>query len=123
MRRSLPSKTVLRRSRTLLDKDWGVRDTCSQSDVKLEAMRRNPSVSCRIEADGKPQTEEANVNFEDLKNPELQEKLKSAMTSDEVIALALQEGYDLSDDQLKAINGGDESSWYHTCEDHYFSAL
>ena len=59
------------------------------------------------------------MNFEDLKDPELQEKLKSAMTSEEVIALALEAGYDLSEEQLKAINGGDESAWYHTCDDHY----
>ena len=51
------------------------------------------------------------MNFEDLKNPELQEKLKSANTPDELVALAKEEGLELTDDQLEAMSGGKE--WYH----------
>ena len=50
------------------------------------------------------------MNFEDLKNPELQEKLKSANTPDELVALAKEEGLELTDDQLEAMSGGKE--WY-----------
>ncbi|MDO4404734.1 MAG: Nif11-like leader peptide family natural product precursor [Atopobiaceae bacterium] len=46
------------------------------------------------------------MNFEDLKNPELQEKLKSAKNVDELVALAKEEGVDLSDKQLEALSGG-----------------
>lgn len=50
------------------------------------------------------------MNFEDLKNPELQEKLKSAKTAEELVALAKEQGLELSDEQLEAFSGGDE--WY-----------
>ena len=46
------------------------------------------------------------MNFEDLKNPELQEKLKAAKTVDELVELAKEEGLSLTDDQLEAISGG-----------------
>ena len=46
------------------------------------------------------------MNFEDLKNPELQEKLKSAMTPDELLTLLKEEGYELSDEVLDGIAGG-----------------
>ena len=50
------------------------------------------------------------MNIEDLKRPELQEKLKSVQTFDELVALAREEGMELTDEQLKALSGGDE--WY-----------
>ena len=50
------------------------------------------------------------MNFEDLKNPELQEKLKAANTPDELVALVKEEGMELSDEQLEAMSGGKE--WY-----------
>ena len=46
------------------------------------------------------------MNFEDLKNPELQEKLKSAKTPEDILALAKEEGYELDDGQLEAVAGG-----------------
>ena len=46
------------------------------------------------------------LNFEDLKNPEFQEKLKSAKNINELVALAKEEGVDLSDKQLEALSGG-----------------
>ena len=48
------------------------------------------------------------MNFEDLKNSELQDKLKACKTTDELVALVKAEGIDLSDEQLKAISGGYE---------------
>ena len=48
------------------------------------------------------------MEFEDLKNPELQDKLKACKTADELVALVKAEGVDLSDEQLKAVAGGDE---------------
>lgn len=53
------------------------------------------------------------MNFEDLKNPELQEKLKAAKTAEELVALAKEHGVELSDEQLEAMSGGGEwcSSW------------
>ena len=50
------------------------------------------------------------MNFEDLKDPELQEKLKSVKTPDELVALAREQGMELADDQLEAVSGG--SDWY-----------
>ena len=47
------------------------------------------------------------MNFDELKNPELQEKLKSAKTVDELVALAKEEGVELSDEQLESLSGGD----------------
>ena len=52
------------------------------------------------------------MDFENLKNPELQEKLKAAKTTEELIELAKTEGLDLSDEQLQAVSGG---SWYDFC--------
>ena len=53
------------------------------------------------------------MNFENLKNPEFQEKLKSAKTADELVELAKAEGMELTDDQLEAIAGGED---WRSCE-------
>lgn len=54
------------------------------------------------------------MNFDDL-SPELQEKLKAAKTPDEIIALAKEENYNLSDEELEEISGG--LSW-NSCPHH-----
>ena len=46
------------------------------------------------------------MSFEDLKNPELQERLKAAKTIGELAELVKAEGVDLSDEMLQAIAGG-----------------
>ena len=46
------------------------------------------------------------MNFENLKDPKLQEKLKSAKTPEELLALAREQGYELSDDELQGLGGG-----------------
>ena len=48
------------------------------------------------------------MNLEDLKNPELQEKLKGCETPEDVFELVKAEGVDLTPEQLQAISGG---SW------------
>lgn len=52
------------------------------------------------------------MEFTDL-TPEQQEKARACTSAEELVALAKQEGYELSDDDLTAIAGG--SMW--TCED------
>ena len=51
------------------------------------------------------------MNFDDLNNPELQEKLKDCKTTEDVINLVQTEGIDLSNEQLQALSGGGEE-WY-----------
>ena len=46
------------------------------------------------------------MKFEDL-SPELQEKVKACQSGEELAKLAQEQGYDLTDDQLEAISGGD----------------
>lgn len=46
------------------------------------------------------------MNFEDMKNPEFQEKLKAAKTPEELVALAKEEGLALTDEQIEAISDG-----------------
>lgn len=62
----------------------------------------------RTIGEGKPPSKRAPMNFEDLKNPELQEKLRSAKTADELVALAKEEGLELTEGQLEALSGGGE---------------
>ena len=45
------------------------------------------------------------MDLEDL-SPELQEKARTCKTAEDVLALAAQEGYELSDEQLAAVTGG-----------------
>ena len=45
------------------------------------------------------------MEFENL-SPELREKLKTCKSAEEVLALAKEEGYELSDEELEAVNGG-----------------
>ena len=64
------------------------------------------------------------MKFEDLA-PELQEKARACKTPEDLMALARDEGYELSDDELESLNGG--SSWCSivcgivedTCPDDY----
>ena len=51
------------------------------------------------------------MNFEDLKNPELQEKLKACKTPEELFRLAKEEGLELSEEELKAVAGGVTWCW------------
>ena len=53
------------------------------------------------------------MNFEDL-TPEQKEKALACKTPDELIALAKEEGYELSDAELDGIAGG---AW-KGCHDH-----
>lgn len=46
------------------------------------------------------------MEFSDL-NPDMQEKLKAAKSAEEILALAQEEGYELSDEELENIAGGD----------------
>ena len=56
------------------------------------------------------------MDFESLKDPELQEKLKAATTEEELLGIVRAEGMRLSDEQL-AVSGGGVSS---TCEDDLY---
>lgn len=56
------------------------------------------------------------MEFNDL-SPEMQEKVKAANTPEEIMALAKEEGYDLSDEELDEIAGG--LSW-NSCPGHNF---
>ena len=46
------------------------------------------------------------MDFKGL-TPELQEKARACKTLEELLALAREEGLDLSDDEIEAISGGD----------------
>ena len=53
------------------------------------------------------------MNFEEL-HPELQEKVKACKTPDDLLALASEEGYELTEEELDAVSGG---KW-HPCWDN-----
>ena len=53
------------------------------------------------------------MNFEDLA-PELQEKVKACATTEEMLALAKAEGYELSDAELEQVSGGGFWDYYPT---------
>ena len=48
------------------------------------------------------------MNFEDLKNPELQERLKSCNTAEELAAISMEYGVELGDAELDSLSAG---SW------------
>ena len=50
------------------------------------------------------------MDFEAL-DDELKEKVKACTTPEELLALAKEEDYDLSDEELEAIAGGVNISW------------
>ena len=50
------------------------------------------------------------MNLEDL-TPEQREKAKACKSAEDVLALAKEEGYELSDEQLQAVSGGDWDCW------------
>ncbi|MBQ9068601.1 MAG: Nif11 family protein [Eggerthellaceae bacterium] len=54
------------------------------------------------------------MKFEEL-TPEQQEKAKAAKSPEEIIALAKEEGYELSDSELEAVSGG----WDHCSKEKY----
>lgn len=55
------------------------------------------------------------MEFKDL-SPELQEKARACKTAEEIVALAKQEGYDLSDEELDALAGGG----FWACDSPYY---
>ena len=50
------------------------------------------------------------MNHDDL-NPELLEKAKACETPEELLALAKEEGYELTDEELEAVAGGIDTDW------------
>ena len=57
--------------------------------------------------------ERMNIDFEAL-DDELKEKVKACTTPEELLALAKEEDYDLSDEELEAVSGG--ISWSCTSD-------
>ena len=63
------------------------------------------------------------MNFESL-TPEQQEKARACKTPEDMLALAKEEGFELSDDELSAISGGmtwdclNDCSGYERCDDY-----
>ena len=53
------------------------------------------------------------MNFEEL-TPELQEKARECKTAEDILALAKEEGYELSDAELEGVSGG----WGCSCNGH-----
>ena len=50
------------------------------------------------------------MRFENL-TPEQKEKAKRCKNADELLAIAREEGYELSEDELEAVSGGDWDCW------------
>ena len=59
------------------------------------------------------------MTFEEL-SPDLQEKAKACTTTEDILALAKAEGYDITDDELATISGGlwcgEDCSAHSSCE-------
>ena len=51
------------------------------------------------------------MDFKDI-SPELREKAKACKTPEELLALAKQEGYNLSDEDMEVVSGGVDWSFY-----------
>ena len=49
------------------------------------------------------------MDIEDMKRPELQEKFRDVKSAGDILAIAAEEGIELTDDQLDGIAGGE---WY-----------
>ena len=54
------------------------------------------------------------MDFKDL-TEEQKAKVRACTTTEEIMGLAKEEGYELSDDELEAVAGG--RSWGDPCED------
>ena len=56
------------------------------------------------------------MQFDELKDPALQERLKGCKSAAELVELIEAEGYELDDSQLESISGGSTwSCWSHDC--------
>ena len=58
------------------------------------------------------------MKFEDL-TPEQQEKARACKTPEDILALAKEEGYDLSEEELDGISGGVSWDCISDCHDHH----
>lgn len=62
------------------------------------------------------------MDFSELKNPELQEKLRAATTPEELLAIAKEEGFELSENELQAVSGGQGNCAWYLCTDRQCDA-
>ena len=57
------------------------------------------------------------MNFEEL-SPELKQKILACKTPEDIIKLANEEGYELSDDELRSVSGGGFWDSPFDCDDY-----
>lgn len=62
------------------------------------------------------------MNFDELNDPELQERLKNCKTPEEMLELTQEAGYELTDEELEGISGGVTwcgcNSWGKPCDEY-----
>lgn len=61
------------------------------------------------------------MDFNDL-TPEQQEKARACKTPEDILALAKEEGIELSDEELSAVSAGATACWYlptPQCDEYY----
>lgn len=57
------------------------------------------------------------MDYKDLSD-ELKEKVIACKTPEELLALAKEEGYELTDEELQSLSGGVESPFVWDCDDY-----
>ena len=63
------------------------------------------------------------MDFEELKDPELQKRLESVRTPEELLEIVQKEGFDLSDEEMKGISGGDSWEWDGDCDNYTCNSM
>ena len=62
------------------------------------------------------------MSFDDL-SPEIKEKAAACKTTEDILALANEVGYELSEEELDAISGGKIWCWSYDCQKKCYTLL
>ena len=97
---------------------WGITQKVPFKNAgKLKGAAEHPEYRRFVPSENAEHDERMKMDFDELKNPELQARLRDVKAPEELLEIAKEYGIELDEAQLSAVSGG---AWcYDKCPDFF----